>query len=143
MKNIIKLVKSSPNDINVKGENGQYDLLQFLNSPITIDDEHCDGLYEKSNIGFENTRHKFYRLLCFLLYISLKLLSLSIFLFLRVCKIEKNTLQLICSRNNCIILCPEKNTFGGCVFCLKNCSHHLLIFTEEQYRCLYTNVNNY
>ena len=86
MKNIIKLVKSSPNDINVKGENGQYDLLQFLNSPITIDDEQCDRLYEKSNIGFEKTRHKFSRLLCFLLYISLKLLSLSIFLFLRVCK---------------------------------------------------------
>ena len=37
MNNIIKLVKSSPNDINERGENGQSDLLQFLNSPITID----------------------------------------------------------------------------------------------------------
>ena len=38
MNNIIKLVRSSPNDINVKLENGQSDLLQFLNSPITIDE---------------------------------------------------------------------------------------------------------
>ena len=38
MNNIIKLVKSSSNDINKKGENGQSDLLQFLNSPITIDE---------------------------------------------------------------------------------------------------------
>ena len=52
--------------------------------------EHCDKLYEKSNFGFEKTRHIFSRLLCFLLYISLKLLSVSIFVFLRVCKIEKN-----------------------------------------------------
>ena len=35
MNNIIKPVKSFPNDINVKGENGQSDL---LNSPITIDE---------------------------------------------------------------------------------------------------------
>ena len=34
----MKLVKSSPNDINEKVENGQSDLLQFLNSPITIDE---------------------------------------------------------------------------------------------------------
>ena len=52
--------------------------------------EHCDKLYEQSNFGFEKTRHIFSRLLCFLLYISLKLLSVSIFVFLRVCKIEKN-----------------------------------------------------
>ena len=38
MNNIIKLVISSPNDINEKGENGQSDLLEFLNSPITIDE---------------------------------------------------------------------------------------------------------
>ena len=38
MNNIIKLVESSSNDINEKGENGQSDLLQFLNSPITIDE---------------------------------------------------------------------------------------------------------
>ena len=38
MNNIMKLVKSSPNDINEKVENGQSDLLQFLNSPITIDE---------------------------------------------------------------------------------------------------------
>ena len=38
MNNIIKLVKSSSNDINEKGENGQSDLLQFLSSPITIDE---------------------------------------------------------------------------------------------------------
>ena len=37
MNNIMKLVKSSPNDINEKVENGQSDLLHFLNSPITID----------------------------------------------------------------------------------------------------------
>ena len=35
---IIKLVESYPNDINEKVENGQSDLLQFLNSPITIDE---------------------------------------------------------------------------------------------------------
>ena len=38
MNNITKLVKSSLNDINEKVENGQSDLLQFLNSPITIDE---------------------------------------------------------------------------------------------------------
>ena len=38
MNNIMKLVKSSPNDIKGKVENGQSDLLQFLNSPITIDE---------------------------------------------------------------------------------------------------------
>ena len=38
MNNIIKLVKSFPNDINEKRENGQSDLLQFLNNPITIDE---------------------------------------------------------------------------------------------------------
>ena len=38
MNNIMKLVKSSPNDINEKVENGQSDLSQFLNSPITIDE---------------------------------------------------------------------------------------------------------
>ena len=38
MNNIIKLGRSSPNDINKKGENGQSDLLQFPNSPITIDE---------------------------------------------------------------------------------------------------------
>ena len=38
MNNIMKLVKSSSNDINEKVENGQSDLLQFLNSPITIDE---------------------------------------------------------------------------------------------------------
>ena len=38
MNNIMKLVKSSPNDINEKVEKGQSDLLQFLNSPITIDE---------------------------------------------------------------------------------------------------------
>ena len=38
MNNIIKLVESTPNDINEKGENGKSDLLQFLNSPITIDE---------------------------------------------------------------------------------------------------------
>ena len=38
MNNIMKLVNSSPNDINEKVENGQSDLLQFLNSPITIDE---------------------------------------------------------------------------------------------------------
>ena len=37
MNNIMKLVKSSLNDINEKVENGQSDLLHFLNSPITID----------------------------------------------------------------------------------------------------------
>ena len=36
--NIKKLFKSSPNDINEKVENGQSDLLQFLNSLITIDE---------------------------------------------------------------------------------------------------------
>ena len=36
MNNLMKLVKSSPNDINEKVEKGQSDLLQFLNSPITI-----------------------------------------------------------------------------------------------------------
>ena len=35
LNNITKPVKSFPNDINVKGENGQSDL---LNSPITIDE---------------------------------------------------------------------------------------------------------
>ena len=92
-------------------------------------------------LDLKKTRHIFFRLLCFILYISLKLLSLSIFFVLRVCKIEKNTLELIFSRNNCIILCPEKNTFDGYVSCFKNSSYHLLIFTEEQYRYLYTNVN--
>ena len=38
MNNIMKLVKSSPNDINEKVENGQSDLLQFLYSPITIEE---------------------------------------------------------------------------------------------------------
>ena len=38
MNNIMKLVKLSPNDVNEKVENGQSDLLQFLNSPITIDE---------------------------------------------------------------------------------------------------------
>ena len=38
MNNIKKLVRSSPNDINEKVENGQSYLLQFLNSPITIDE---------------------------------------------------------------------------------------------------------
>ena len=38
MNNIMKLVKSSPNDINENVENGQSDLLRFLNSPITIDE---------------------------------------------------------------------------------------------------------
>ena len=38
MNNIIKLGKSSPNDINEKGDNGLSDLVQFLSSPITIDE---------------------------------------------------------------------------------------------------------
>ena len=38
MNNIMKLVKSYPNDNNEKVENGQSDLLQFLNSPITIEE---------------------------------------------------------------------------------------------------------
>ena len=38
MNTIIKLVTSSPNDINEKGEYGQSDLLEFLNSTITIDE---------------------------------------------------------------------------------------------------------
>ena len=38
MNNILKIVKSSSNDINEKVEKGQSDLLQFLNSPITIDE---------------------------------------------------------------------------------------------------------
>ena len=38
MNNIIKLVKSYPNDINEKRENGQSDVFQFLNSPITVDE---------------------------------------------------------------------------------------------------------
>ena len=38
MNNIIKLVKSSPNAIDEKVEHGQFDLLLFLNSPITIDE---------------------------------------------------------------------------------------------------------
>ena len=38
MNNIIKLVTSSPNDINEKGEYGKSNLFQFLNSPITIDE---------------------------------------------------------------------------------------------------------
>ena len=38
MNNVIKLVKSPLADINEKGENGQSDVLQFLNSPITIEE---------------------------------------------------------------------------------------------------------
>ena len=38
MNNIIKLVTSSPNDIKKKGEYGQPDLIDFLNSPITLDE---------------------------------------------------------------------------------------------------------
>ena len=40
MNNIIKLVKSSPKDINEKWDNGQSDLSRFLNIPITIDKIH-------------------------------------------------------------------------------------------------------
>ena len=36
MNNIIKLVTSSPNDINEKGKYSQSDLLEFLNSPIIV-----------------------------------------------------------------------------------------------------------
>ena len=38
MNNIIRLVSSSPNNINEKGEYGQSDMLDFLNSPITLDE---------------------------------------------------------------------------------------------------------
>ena len=38
MNNIIKLVTSSPNNINEKGEYGQPDLIDFPNSPITLDE---------------------------------------------------------------------------------------------------------
>ena len=38
MNNIIKLVTSSTNGIDEKGEYGQSDLLEFLNSHITIDE---------------------------------------------------------------------------------------------------------
>ena len=63
MKNIIKLVKSSPIDINEKVENGQSDLLLFLNSPITIDkiQKAIRKLKCKKAAGIDGIRVEFYK----------------------------------------------------------------------------------
>ena len=63
MNNIMKLVKSSPNDINEKGDNGQSDLLQFLNSPITIDEikKAITKLKCKKAAGIDGIPAEFYK----------------------------------------------------------------------------------
>ena len=63
MNNIIKLVKSPPKVINEKGENGQSDLLQFLNSPITIDEiqKAITKLKCKKAAGIDGIPAEFYK----------------------------------------------------------------------------------
>ena len=85
-------------------------LFKFIIGKVKTN-EHCDKLYEKSNIGFEKTRHIFSRLLCFLLYISLKLLSLSIFVRLRVCKIEKKYITINLFKKQLYHFVPRKKYF--------------------------------
>ena len=78
MNNIIKLVKS--NDINEKGENGQSDLLQFLNSPITIDEiqKAIRKLKCKKAAIIESVPAEFYKHGCNELLLSLVLLFITI-----------------------------------------------------------------
>ena len=66
MNNIIKVDKLSPNDINEKVENGQSDLLQFLNSPITIEDiqKAIRKLKCKKAAGIDGIPAEFYKLGC-------------------------------------------------------------------------------
>ena len=63
MNNIMKLVKSCPNDINEKVENGQSDLLQFLNRPITIDEiqKAIRKLICKKAAGIDGIPAEFYK----------------------------------------------------------------------------------
>ena len=63
MNNIMKLVKSSPNDINEKVDNGQSDLLQFLNSPMTIDEiqKAIRKLKCKTAAGIDGIPAEFYK----------------------------------------------------------------------------------
>ena len=59
----MKLVKSSPNDNNKKVENGQSDLLQFLSSPITIDEiqKAIRKLKCKKAAGIDDIPAEFYK----------------------------------------------------------------------------------
>ena len=66
MNNIIKLFKSFPNDINEKWENGQSDLLQFLNSTVTIDkiQKAIIKLKYKKAAGIDGIPAEFYKHSC-------------------------------------------------------------------------------
>ena len=63
MNNIMKLVTSSPNDINEKGEYGQPDLIDFMNSPITLDEiqKAIRKLKYKKAAGVDGIPAEFYK----------------------------------------------------------------------------------
>ena len=63
MNNIVILVTSPPNDINKKGEYGQFNLLQFLNSPINIDESQkpITKLKCKNAAGVDGIPAEFYK----------------------------------------------------------------------------------
>ena len=61
MDNIIKLVTSSPNNINEKREYGQSDMLKLLNSPIIIDETQNAIRKLKFEKGVDGIPAEFYK----------------------------------------------------------------------------------